>query len=151
MVRFFPDLIHPDPVVTEFYAEPIEGTIDRNIKKPLNPDHICFKRPNFGFNDELNFDEEFEANTNWRKFMDCVSQFPQYERVQNYIEFVRNKKMEKFYRSTNTSQERNVLQTKFDARGSQFVQNQHRHPPVKVKLTKGQIVIKVMKDDLQEI
>lgn len=57
-----------------------------------------FARPDFGFNDYMSFeqgDEAFSALNGWKKFMDCFSLVPKYERVKNYIEFIHEKKMEK--------------------------------------------------------
>jgi hypothetical protein len=41
--------------------------------------------PDFGFNTNLAFEEFEEGLFGWRKFMDCVSVSPRFERVQNYI------------------------------------------------------------------
>jgi hypothetical protein len=38
--------------------------------------------------------EDFRG-AGWRKFMDCVSQYPKHERVKNYITFVNQKKIKK--------------------------------------------------------
>ena len=48
----------------------------------LDPDSILFKHPNFGFNNELDFeDDEDSGRNNWLKFMSCVSANPKNERV----------------------------------------------------------------------
>jgi hypothetical protein len=58
----------------------------------LDPEVIKFKRPDFGFNDKLTFDDLAEEG-GWKKFMDCVSMEPQNQRVQNYIDFIHQKKI----------------------------------------------------------
>ena len=49
-----------------------------------------FKRPDFGFNDQLVFEEshEFDVMQGWIKFMDAVSTSPSNERIKNYIDFI---------------------------------------------------------------
>jgi hypothetical protein len=60
----------------------------------LDPDSMDYTFPDFGFNNELEFEEGDEdgAVFGWRKFMDCVAIDPKYERVQNYISFINDKK-----------------------------------------------------------
>ena len=57
-----------------------------------------FTFPDFGFNNELEFEERDDdgAVLGWRRFMDCVSMAPKYERVQNYIGFINDKKWKIF-------------------------------------------------------
>jgi hypothetical protein len=43
----------------------------------------------------MTFKEEEDSNEKgWKRFMDSVSIFPQFERVKNYIDFIHSKKME---------------------------------------------------------
>ena len=66
-------------------------------RKKIDLGAVSFKRPDFGFNDSISFDEEspdFSSSRFWRKFLDTVSPFPQYERVHNYIGFIQEKKLE---------------------------------------------------------
>lgn len=61
-----------------------------------------FARPDFGFNDYMSYEqgeEIFTGFNGWRKFMDCFSLVPKYERVKNYIEFIHEKKMEHLRKS----------------------------------------------------
>lgn len=59
-------------------------------KERLNVDEIGYQMPDFGFNYNFSFvlEDEKLQGAGWRKFMDCVSIFPKYERVKNYIDFV---------------------------------------------------------------
>ena len=62
MARFFPELRDRDVLVTEFYCDPHKNKIDN--PEPLNPDHVGFKRPDFGFNDQLSFEDDSKIS-NW--------------------------------------------------------------------------------------
>ena len=58
---------------------------------------IKFKKPDFGFNDYMTFDNIEEQTINgkvWRIFMDCVQREPENQRVINYINFIHQKKIE---------------------------------------------------------
>ena len=63
----------------------------------LTPDSMPFSRPDFGFNDYMNFDDDLESQgiNGWRSFLDCFSLVPKYERVKNYIDFIHDKKITK--------------------------------------------------------
>ena len=55
----------------------------------LNPDYVKYKRPDFGFNDYMTFNEnEYNALSGWNKLIPLLSIFPKYERVNNYINFI---------------------------------------------------------------
>ena len=95
-LRFFPELHNRDKYITEFFA----GQEGHKFDGPLDPDKVHYSAPDFGFNNALTFedDDEFEVegddgNAGWRKFMDCVSMFPRFQRVQNYIGFINEKKL----------------------------------------------------------
>ena len=80
MLRLFPHLQVKDNWITEFYADPRKCKVDN--KAPLNPDLIGFKRPDFGFDDDLDFEADDEERAElWVRFMDCVSLCPHFERV----------------------------------------------------------------------
>jgi hypothetical protein len=51
MSRLFPELKNKDALITEFYCDPHKAAVDTD--DPLNPDIIRYKRPDFGFNDQL--------------------------------------------------------------------------------------------------
>ncbi len=83
--------------MTEFTVKEHRNEI---LLNKLTPDHVKYKRPDFGFNDYMNFnpdddDEEQRGKGHlWRIFMDCVSSNPKNERVGNYIDFIHKKKIE---------------------------------------------------------
>lgn len=62
--------------------------------KTINPDIVGFKRPDFGFNDYLTFEEEQSSQQFWKKIGDCIKTKPEQERLLNYITFVSRKKYE---------------------------------------------------------
>jgi hypothetical protein len=74
-----------------------EFTVDYHktpkVDQRLNSDYVKFKRPDFGFNDYMTFDEnEYDALSGWNKLIPLLSIFPKYERVNNYINFIQEKK-----------------------------------------------------------
>lgn len=72
------------------------------VTQKIDPDEIGYAQPDFGFDTQLSFDyfdnqsedQDFQG-TGWNKFKDCVSMFPKYERVKNYINFINQKKIQK--------------------------------------------------------
>ena len=102
MSKFFPDLVHPDEYVTQFRFE--SRANDQLGTSKLTPKMMKYKRPDFGFNDDMvfeNVDHEYDIGdqplykqAGWRKFMDAIAVFPQNERVKNYIDFIHNKKLD---------------------------------------------------------
>ncbi len=54
-------------------------------KATFTPDSLGFAKPDFGFNDSLNFYGEDQPG--WQNFVNCVAPTPRFERVRNYIEF----------------------------------------------------------------
>lgn len=93
-MKFYPELVNNDPIYAEFTVEFKRNEMAQGV---LNPDTMPYARPDFGFNDYMSFDEiDFNAGMNgWRKFLDCFSLVPKYERVKNYIEFIHDKKIQK--------------------------------------------------------
>jgi hypothetical protein len=83
-----------DEYLTEFM---VTRNGNKNLlKDKLDPDEIGFSQPDFGYNYDLDFDQEKDPQIDgggWSRFMDCVSLTPRYERVRNYIEFVNQKKI----------------------------------------------------------
>ena len=94
MLKYYPGLFSKDLLVTEFAC----GQNGKKFMDKLDPDSMEFTFPDFGFNNELEFEEGDEdgAVFGWRKFMDCVAIDPKYERVQNYISFINDKKWKIF-------------------------------------------------------
>ena len=94
MLKYYPGLFSKDLLVTEFAC----GQNGKKFMDKLDPDSMEFPFPDFGFNNELEFEEGDEdgAVFGWRKFMDCVAIDPKYERVQNYISFINDKKWKIF-------------------------------------------------------
>jgi hypothetical protein len=94
MLKYFPQLFNKDLLLTEFVC----GQKNNNFTDKLDPDNMEFTFPDFGFNNELEFEERDDdgAVLGWRRFMDCVSMAPKYERVQNYISFINDKKWKIF-------------------------------------------------------
>lgn len=90
MLKYYPELFSKDLLVTEFAC----GYRGKKFMDKLDPDSMDYTFPDFGFNNELEFEEGDEdgAVFGWRKFMDCVAIDPKYERVQNYISFINDKK-----------------------------------------------------------
>jgi hypothetical protein len=93
MLKYFPELKDKDEYITEFTVDQNRSKINKHT---LNPDKIPFRHPDFGFNDYMTFKEEDNEpnDKGWKRFMDSVSMFPQFERVKNYIDFIHTKKME---------------------------------------------------------
>lgn len=94
MLKYYPGLLSKDLLVTEFAC----GQNGKKFMDKLDPDSMEFTFPDFGFNNELEFEEgdEYGAVFGWRKFMDCVAIEPKYERVQNYISFINDRKWKIF-------------------------------------------------------
>jgi hypothetical protein len=94
MLKYYPELFSKDLLVTEFAC----GQNSKKFMDKLDPDSMDFTFPDFGFNNELEFEEGDEdgAVFGWRKFMDCVAIDPKYERVQNYISFINDRKWKIF-------------------------------------------------------
>ena len=90
MLKYYPELFSKDLLVTEFAC----GYRGKKFMDKLDPDSMDYTFPDFGFNNELELEEGDEdgAVFGWRKFMDCVAIDPKYERVQNYISFINDKK-----------------------------------------------------------
>ena len=64
----------------------------------IQPDFMEFNYPDFGFDNELQFFNEDNVSThspNWKFFMDYCSPFPKFERLNNYIAFANNEKLER--------------------------------------------------------
>jgi hypothetical protein len=94
LIKYFPELQNKDDFITEFT---VQSKHDQLIKEKLTPDLIKFKKPDFGFNDYMTFDNIEEQTLNgkgWRIFMDCVQREPENQRVINYINFIHQKKIE---------------------------------------------------------
>ena len=85
-----------DEFLTEFLVTK-EGNKSLGDTK-LDPDDVGYSQPDFGFNYDLDFEQVKDnevSGAGWRRFMDCVSVSPKYERVKNYIDFVNTKKIQK--------------------------------------------------------
>ena len=76
-------------MVREFSLKPARGPITQ--LKTINPDTVGYKRPDFGFNDFLTFEEKQHY---WKRVSDCIKNKPEQERLQNYISFIQQKKCE---------------------------------------------------------
>ena len=87
-VVFYPDMAQVaenDKLLYQFlqkdYGDPFEG-------KAIDPDVIDYQCPDFGFDNDLIFEEKdpsSQFSSNWRYFMDYSSPFPRFERLKNYI------------------------------------------------------------------
>ena len=67
------------------YGDPFKG-------KAIDPDMVEFNSPDFGFDNELMFEEKNDGignySSNWKYFMDYTKKNPRFERVNNYIKYV---------------------------------------------------------------
>ena len=81
MLRLYPHMLVKDKIYTEFSVKNLAQCLD----EVMDPSTLPYKMPDFGFNTNLAFEEFEEGLFGWRKFMDCVSVSPRFERVQNYI------------------------------------------------------------------
>ena len=70
-------------LVRDFALKPATGPITES--SAINPDTMKYKRPDFGFNDFLTFDEESNEDNLWSRLIDCVKNNPEQERLQIYI------------------------------------------------------------------
>ena len=70
------------------------------FKEDLDPEKLTFDQPDFGFNDGLKFEESaFDQDRLWRIFMDHMQFKPKYERLEEFIQFMKNVKTDKKFRS----------------------------------------------------
>ena len=81
-----------DPLLYQFfqkdYGDPFEG-------KEIDPDEMKYQCPDFGFDNNLIFEEKNQIghySANWKFFMDYASLFPRFERLANYIQFIKTQK-----------------------------------------------------------
>ena len=98
LVILYPDISDKtklDKVLGKFVAtvarDPFQG-------KEIQPDFMEFNYPDFGFDNELQFFTEegyYKHSPNWKFFMDYCSPFPKFERLNNYITFANNEKLER--------------------------------------------------------
>ena len=69
-------------------GDPFEG-------KEIDPDNVTFQNPDFGFNNDLIFEDSSnygKFSSNWKYIMDYTTLFPRFERVSNYIQHVNEQK-----------------------------------------------------------
>ena len=113
-VKYYPNsYISKEQHITEFQSN-LEGN---SLKDKLDPDTIEFNAPDFGYNNFLSFDEDTNDEVSryqiescksnndlpdmhingWKKFLDFISLYPKHERVQNYIQFMNGKHLEKHF------------------------------------------------------
>ena len=98
IVILYPDIASKnkqDRVLGKFISahsrDPFQG-------KEIQPDLLEFNFPDFGFENELCFisdDPNQKISPNWKYFMDYCSPFPKFERLNNYINFANNEKLER--------------------------------------------------------
>ena len=65
------------------------------FKHNKDPNEYKYKSPDFGFDNDMTF-EENDGNVSrwWRYFLDLLqNQFPKFERIKNYIDFVNETNM----------------------------------------------------------
>ena len=98
-VMFYPDIARMkqhDKNLYDFlkkdFGDPFGG-------KMIDPDDVDFQSPDFGFNNDLIFEDNSNDGTqqyssNWKYIMDYAMPFPKFQRVSNYIQFVNNKKFQ---------------------------------------------------------
>ena len=94
-VVFYPDMSKVsklDPLLYQFfqkdYGDPFEG-------KEIDPDEMVYQCPDFGFDNNLIFEEKNsigQYSANWKFLMDYASPFPRFERLANYIQFIKTQK-----------------------------------------------------------
>lgn len=119
-LQFYPEWSTNDEYVTEFLCSR-DGN-PRLTDTNLDPDIIKYSYPDFGYDGILSFSENEDSDegykgSGWRKFMDCVSIQPKFERVKQYINFVNQKKIEKLTeQQENTSQGKSKISEKEDKR-----------------------------------
>lgn len=125
-----------DKIITEFFANRETNALKNETR--LDPDSMPFAIPDFGFNNELSFNDlyysnmasegmAFEGFIGWKKFMDCVSMYPRYERVQNYIQFVNEKKLEGLF--TGHLGQTLLGAARFGSQSAMRGGSQHQMPP----------------------
>ena len=59
----------------------------------VDPDSMIFAHPDFGFNNTLTFGEE--TGNGWRNLQRNVGVLPLFERLSNYITFIKDQKTDK--------------------------------------------------------
>lgn len=97
-LKFYPEWSKNDSYLTEFLCS--KNGNPELVDTRLDPDDIKCSYPDFGYDQILSFsgdenDEDAYKGSGWRRFMDCVSVNPKFERVRNYVNFVNQKKIQK--------------------------------------------------------
>ena len=96
-LKYYPEVRgHRDDIV-EFFAN--TDAKDFTTGQPLNPDTMDYAMPDFGFDNKLAYEmhaleklSKTDEKCGWKFLMDTVAAYPKYERVQNYIKFIKSRK-----------------------------------------------------------